>query len=291
MKINQFNLIFKSPVTNMDYSKRSQWAFTLLELLVVVAIIGILASLLLSVIASSKLKSSTVRCISNFKQLQAAWLMYTTDFNHLPPNNDQPYAGKSAEFPSWVAGWLRLDNETGDKSDSTNVSLLIGKEYAPFGSIGPYTQSASVYKCALDRSTVNINGIDYPRVRTVAMNSYMNGSGIWQNSNYVTFRKLVEIPNPANTWVFIEEREDSINDGYFAVMVDSKYTIIDVPANYHNNGAIVSFSDGHVEYHKWLEATTTPPLIRGIHLSGVPIITSPKDRDLEWLIKRTTIER
>ncbi|MGC8829016.1 MAG: type II secretion system protein [Verrucomicrobiia bacterium] len=264
--------------------------FTLIELLVVVAIISILSSLLLSALASAKRNAKTAQCISNFKQLQTAWMMYVNDYSHLPPNNDQPYAGKSAQYPSWVAGWLRLDNEQGDKTESTNINLLIGKEYAPFGSLGPYTQTPKIYKCSLDFSTVKINGSDYPRVRTVAMNAYMNGSGIWQNSNYLTFKKITEIPDTSKTWVFIEEREDSINDGYFAVMMESQYTLVDTPANYHNNGCIISFADCHVEHHRWLEATTTPLLIRGAHLSGVPIYTSKTDRDLKWLTERTTVK-
>ncbi|MGB9602926.1 MAG: hypothetical protein ACPMAG_09060 [Limisphaerales bacterium] len=147
-----------------------------------------------------------------------------------------------------------------------------------------------VFSLAICASAVFAYGSDYPRVRTVAMNAYMNGSGIWQNSNYLTFKKITEIPDTSKTWVFIEEREDSINDGYFAVMMESRYTLVDTPANYHNNGCIISFADCHVEHHRWLEPTTTPLLIRGAHLSGVPIYTSKTDRDLKCLTERTTVK-
>lgn len=265
-------------------------AFTLIELLVVIAIISILSSLILTAVASSKTKAAATQCISNMRQLQMAWFMYEHDHSELPPNNDQPDAGKSPQRPSWVAGWLRLDNEKGDKSDSTNTTLLVGEQYACCGSIGPYTKSPKLYKCPLDRSTVNIGGVNHARVRTVSMNAYMNGSGVWQDKRYVTFRKLTDIPAASRFWVFIEEREDSINDGYFAVKVDAQYAIVDTPAHYHSRGAIISFADGHVERHQWLEPTTIPPLIPGVHLSGVPIYTSSNDRDMKWLIERTTIE-
>ncbi|HON06995.1 MAG TPA: type II secretion system protein [Verrucomicrobiota bacterium] len=263
--------------------------FTLVELLVVVAIIAILSALLLTAIASSKTKGTNVQCMSNMRQLQMAWLMYEHDFSALPPNNDQPDAGKSPNRPSWVAGWLRLDSQEGDKTDSTNTTLLVGEQYAAFGSIGPYTKSPKLYKCPLDHSTVNIGGINYPRVRTVSMNAYMNGTGVWQDTNYVTFRKINQIPDASKMWVFIEEREDSINDGYFAIKADAKYAIIDTPASYHNKCGIISFADGHVEVHKWLEQTTMPPLTPGVHLSGVPIYTTINDRDMKWLMERTTI--
>ena len=180
-------------------------------------------------------------------------------------------------------------SKAGDKSDSTNTDLLIGKSYAPFGSLGQYTQEPKIYKCTLDKSTVNIAGATLPRVRTISMNSYMNGDGVWNDPNFVTFKKLEEIPNPSDAWVFIEEREDSINDGYFAVKMADRYTILDNPANYHDNGCYLTFADGHVEKRVWSEATTTPPLIPGVHLWNLPINTSAGDQDLKWLTERTTI--
>jgi prepilin-type processing-associated H-X9-DG protein len=120
------------------------------------------------------------------------------------------------------------------------------------------------------------------------MNCYMNGSGIWQSSNYVTFRKYEDITNPSEKWVLIDERDDSINDGYFAVDMTKKYSIIDVPANFHNDGGTLSFADGHAERRVWLEGTTRPPHSNGGHLTGLPIPTSATDRDLKWLTARTT---
>jgi prepilin-type processing-associated H-X9-DG protein len=116
----------------------------------------------------------------------------------------------------------------------------------------------------------------------------MNGNGIWQSSNYVTFRKYTDIQNPSEKWVFIDERDDSINDGYFAVDMTQQYSLIDVPANFHNDGGTLSFADGHVERRAWLESTTRPPHSNGGHLPGFPIFTSASDRDLTWLTTRTT---
>lgn len=53
--------------------------FTLIELLVVIAIIGILAGLLLPVVAKSKERGRQVKCIGNARQLAAAAMMYATD--------------------------------------------------------------------------------------------------------------------------------------------------------------------------------------------------------------------
>jgi prepilin-type processing-associated H-X9-DG protein len=96
------------------------------------------------------------------------------------------------------------------------------------------------------------------------------------------------MPGPSLTWVFMDEREDSINDGFFVVDVAAQYAIIDYPASYHNGAAGLSFADGHTEYHKWVEPTTTPQLVPGQNLPSGAKPTSPNDLDMQWLVPRTT---
>jgi prepilin-type N-terminal cleavage/methylation domain-containing protein/prepilin-type processing-associated H-X9-DG protein len=54
-------------------------AFTLVELLVVVAVIGILAGLLLPALAQAKARAKSSACLSNLRQLGVATLMYAHD--------------------------------------------------------------------------------------------------------------------------------------------------------------------------------------------------------------------
>ena len=258
-------------------------AFTLIELMVVLAIIALLASLLLPVLGQAKAKARATQCLSNLRQLHLGWTLFIGDHDDaLPPINDTDQAGKDAAHPSWVAGWLRTANEAGDKSDGTNTDLLVGERYAEFGSIGIYVKNPHVYRCPGDRSG---------RVRSFSMNCYLNGAGVWQDAAYATYRRLGDIRDPSGTWVLLDEREDSVNDGYFAVDMTVRHTIIDYPASYHDGAGHLSFADGHVEAHRWVEPTTQPPLVPGEHLSGVPIYTSASDRDMQWLTARTTVKK
>jgi prepilin-type N-terminal cleavage/methylation domain-containing protein len=63
--------------------------FTLIELLVVIAIIAILAALLMSSLASAKLKAYQVICLNNTKQLAEMALIYQSDYGKgLPLTSD-----------------------------------------------------------------------------------------------------------------------------------------------------------------------------------------------------------
>jgi prepilin-type N-terminal cleavage/methylation domain-containing protein len=65
-------------------------AFTLVELLVVIAFIAILAALLLPALASSKMQARQSACLNNLRQVTVAGLMYLNDTQHGFPWNS-PY--------------------------------------------------------------------------------------------------------------------------------------------------------------------------------------------------------
>src|ERR1035438_9100537 len=84
------------PVTAMRTSLvKSRTAFTLTELLVAIAIIGILAALLVSGVSRAKQKAQQVQCIGNLHQLGLALQNFVAD-NHAYPsihastNSDNP---------------------------------------------------------------------------------------------------------------------------------------------------------------------------------------------------------
>ena len=107
---------------------------------------------------------------------------------------------------------------------------------------------------------------------------------------YMTLTEITD-PSPSVAWVFMDEREDSINDGFFVVDVAAHYAINDNPAGYHNGAGTLSFADGHAEIHKWLEPTTQTPLLPGQRVPAGSRPTSSTDRDMAWLVTRTTSRR
>lgn len=60
-------------------------ALTLVEILVVVAILLLLTALLLPVLAQARKRSYESVCVNNLRQLGVAWLAYTQDYGEYPP--------------------------------------------------------------------------------------------------------------------------------------------------------------------------------------------------------------
>jgi prepilin-type N-terminal cleavage/methylation domain-containing protein/prepilin-type processing-associated H-X9-DG protein len=256
--------------------------FTLIELLVVIAIIAVLASMLLPALAKSKTKAQGILCLNNGRQMMLAWKLYVDEYQDRVPQSYNP--GAPTE---WVHGSLDFSGNRSNWDINQDITKSL---------LWPYLgNSAGVWKCPADKSTVKYSGLTYPRVRSIAMNAWFNSTDVESfGSGFRVYKNMSDLiePGPARTWVFLDEREDSINDGEMVVGMDGypdrpqQWKIVDYPASYHGGAGGLSFADGHCEIKKWRDARTVPRLRKGQLLPlNVP---SPNNQDAFWLMDRST---
>ena len=86
------------PASSAGTGLRKRLNFTLIELLIVIAIIAILAALLLPALNKARDKGKMIRCVSNQKQVSLFFFQYANDYEYCPGNlTDTTYVNQCVE--------------------------------------------------------------------------------------------------------------------------------------------------------------------------------------------------
>ncbi len=188
-------------------------AFTIIELLVVMAIIAILASLLLSVIGHAKASAQAATCRNNLRQWGTATQLYAADHGDYLPKDGAFDGGSKDE------GWY---------VDLPRTLGLPTYREMPWGTNPSVPVGHCIWICPSNPRRSNSNELFH-----YCLNKNINGNG---TGNQI---RLVSIPHPSVTvWLF--------DNGGIAAVAEWN----NVHSNLHNHGAQFVFLDGHAAWFR-----------------------------------------
>jgi prepilin-type N-terminal cleavage/methylation domain-containing protein len=158
--------------------------FTLVEMLVVIAIMAILASLLLPALSGAKARALAVSCLNSQRQLGLAWVLYASDAHDRLTLNLGSYVDGVHRSPEgcWVTGNAVRDGDPGTITQ---------------GTLFPYAQALKLYRCPADPSCVV--GTGTPRLRSVSLSGYMGGEDFETNFLVQPLMKSTDIQRPSKS--------------------------------------------------------------------------------------------
>ncbi len=266
---------------------RGQRGFTLTELLVAIAVIALLLSLLMPTLAAAKKRAERTHCLSNLRQLAVTMSVFTLDnADLLPPNSTLADPVASAR-PPWVSGSHHLSPR-----QFTNVALVAQPQYAAFAG---YLRGPAIYKCPSDRLVLKELQARGPKVRSYALNSFIDGAGLQPVLRTGDFQNFVRqgdfaATGPSRTFTFMDVVPENVCYSAFVTLTLPTPSFFHLPNKAHGARGSVAFADAHVETVRWTNPRPLPPFTSA-NTWGHFNYLIPETADHNWLKAHATALR
>ncbi|HUE36658.1 MAG TPA: type II secretion system protein [Candidatus Acidoferrum sp.] len=250
--------------------------FSLIELLLVIAVIAILAALLLPVLSRARNSARRTTCLNNLRQINLGIHMYCDDSYDTTPKT----AGTNSPWDAYkelVKNYIGL---SGPSSPHDRIFACPADAFYYFGIVintnGPQTAGNSF----VPQSRHDQSKYDYSSYTYNAMNLDFGAGELTTSKSLpgIGGRKLSSVKTPAKTILVAE------SPAFFAYSWhDPKWPPSGALFMFNNAKDVLSYVDGHVNYTKiyWNSNAVMP--IMGVSFPLWPACYNPPDDyDYKW---------
>ncbi len=218
-----------------SFFEKHQHVFTLIELLIVIAIIAILAAMLLPALNKARSKAQTIHCTANLKQAGLAILAYAGDHGDFMPN-------PTSNMKSWGKSYHMITIRPETRS---NIASYLG-------SPSPQRPAGNPLICPVARGRVEPHTLWYCTYSytTLATTNFLPKSEAYLEYNSTTIHRTPRMPKiypgtallycaPPYTTGYVS---NDING--FGAASENPLEIHSYGGTYHERQLVLLFGDG-----------------------------------------------
>ncbi len=187
-----------NPAWSLKSDESQRKAFSLIELMVVIAILSILASMLLPALKTAKRTAHAINCSNQMKQIGLGLAMYEGDYNGFLPAAMDDSIPVNAMWPSWQM----------QVAESIRYKIPGIVTYSSWGSPNEWSDKHSIFKCQEDEMKRTVNTSQYVGISSYAVNMEVMARYGTISTN-ISGRtnggvKVQMIPQPSTTLAVVE---------------------------------------------------------------------------------------
>jgi len=226
------------------HKKFNREMFSLIELLIVISIIAILASILFPALQKSKMKMEASYCANNMKQIGLAMFQYSNDFNEwlLPAvvPNKTFWSGIASDRP-----WIELLGNFGLYSPC-DYGIRICSLGNSYHDVTNFQHGSGVFiMCPSQKTSEKFTFSDY------AVNKWFCGS--LKTGGYCTPHKMTQITSPSIAKYVLDNGYTSDHSVSYVFRSSDNYVYV---AFRHLQRTNILYVDGHITPAVFIELTS-----------------------------------